>query len=373
MQKEYWLGFSLIKGLGLVSIKKLADYFDSLQEAWEAGYRKLKYVKGLNIKPGLLIKKRKKINISEVQEKLAAENINYLCYGEQDYPDKLKNIKNPPPVIYKKGVCDFSRPAVALVGSRRCTAYGREVAEKLSYKLDQHNITVVSGMARGIDSCSHRGALKGEGNTAAVLGSGLDVVYPPENEKLYSEIADRGAVISEFPLGTKPRSENFPSRNRIISGLAEGTVVIEAAEQSGSLITAELAHSQGRTVFAVPGNINRPTSRGCNTLLTEYALPVTRLEDILDNIFQEKKIDSRSETKKDKQKKYIQLNKQEEKVLHTLQDKGELHVSEIAESCSIKIEKLNSLLLELEIKGLVSSRPGKKYCFEGLQNLLKPI
>ncbi|MFW5984761.1 MAG: DNA-processing protein DprA [Halanaerobiaceae bacterium] len=381
-ERKYWLGFSLIPGLGIVSINSLRDFFGNLKKAWRADKNQLKKAGKINLTPGKLINRRKKIDISQMTEQLKQEKINYLCFCDPEYPEILKKIDNPPPVLFVQGNYDFSKPAVAIVGSRRCTAYGRKVARKFACRLVQRNIAVISGLARGIDTCGHRGALEGNGVTVAVLGTGVDRVYPAENRDIYDEIQKKGLIVSEFPPGTEPRAENFPRRNRIISGLAQATLVVEAAEQSGSLITARLAREQGRKVFAVPGNLDRPSSSGCNNLIKNGALAVTCVDDILKETFLSVKKNrqpddlqqgKQQEKQNNSENQYLNLEPREEKIIRKLQQHGELHFNEISEICDLEVTKLNSILLKLELKGLISSEPGKKYAFKGLQNLLKPI
>lgn len=214
------------------------------------------------------------------------KNIQILTIKDEDYPYLLKQIYDPPSVIYIMGNKKIlSQNGIAIVGSRNCSLYGQKIAKYLSYQLAKKGIHIISGLARGIDTFSHIGTLQAKGKTIAVLGSGLDVIYPPENAKLAEKIVESGGcLVSEYIVGTKPLGEHFPARNRIISGLASGVVVVEASEKSGSLITVDFALEQGKNVYAVPGNINSPNSLGTNSLIKQGAKIVTNVEDILEDL-----------------------------------------------------------------------------------------
>ncbi|HLV08841.1 MAG TPA: DNA-processing protein DprA, partial [Halanaerobiales bacterium] len=327
-----------------------------------------------------VLEQRKEMDILSLLEKLQKKVINYRLLIDDEYPEELKSLYDPPPVLYYKGDFSFIEPAVSIIGSRRCTAYGRKTAERLAYDLVQCGISIVSGMARGIDTHGHIGALKGKGKTIAVLGSGLDIIYPPENKDLFQEIQKSGVVISEYPPGVKPHPGNFPQRNRIISALSLGVVVVEAADRSGSLITADLALEQGREVFAVPGNIDRVTSRGCNNLIKRGAKLVSNIEDIMEELFlfKNKKRDNnfQQESKtnnEERNKSYPSLSEDERKIIDIVQEEIEIHINKIVEKSGFNISQVNTILLKLELKGLVSREAGKKYSFLGLQNLLKPL
>lgn len=366
--KRYWIGLSMIKGLGPIRISKLLKYYGDPYSIWKASVKELSSIDGIGRLARKIVDQRKKINLSKILSILDKNNINVITLEDNKYPKLLKNIYDPPPVIYYKGKFNLDFPTVSIIGSRRSTVYGRKIAEKLAYELSKRGIMIVSGMARGIDTHGHIGALKAKGVTVAVLGSGLDIIYPPENRELFHEISKKGVVLSEFPPGTEPLPQNFPRRNRIISGLSQGVVVVEASNKSGSLITADLALEQGRDLFAVPGNIDRPQSKGTNNLIKKGAKIVTKVDDILEELYLYKDADQNQE-------KFIypELTKKEEKIINLLQMEGELHINKIIEETGYRVEEVNTLLLKLELKGLVSRGAGKKYAFLGLQNLLKPI
>ena len=370
VKDKYWVGLSMIKGLGPINIKNLLKYFKTPESIWFARRKELMKVKNIGqARAEQILKMREKIKLDHEMEMLYKKGIQYIVLKDKNYPKILKNIYDPPPILYYKGKNIFHNINLAVIGSRRSTSYGKRVAEKISYSLSQKGFTIVSGMARGIDSYGHKGALRATGKTIAVLGSGLDHIYPPENNDLFEQIQKKGAVISEFPPDTKPLSGNFPRRNRIISGLSRGVIVIEAAQRSGSLITAGQALEQGREVFAIPGNINRPQSKGTNNLIREGAKIVTKIEDILEEIYLYKELENNNKTKI----MYPELNSDEKTIINIFTNEPELNIDQVVSCCNFNVSKVNRILLRLELKGVLEQSPGKKYVFKGLQNLLKPI
>ncbi len=293
----------------------------------------------------------------EEAKRLDELGINFITLWEQDYPIRLKNIFAPPLILYYIGDLSLSNSnCVAIVGTRRPSLYGKKIAAKYSTELSKQGITIVSGLARGIDSIAHKASLKNSGKTIAVTGSGIDVIYPPENKELYYDIAKNGLIISEYPIGTKPDAQNFPKRNRIISGLSLGTLIVETRIQGGAMHTAEYALDQGREVFAIPGNIDSVSSGGTNLLIKKgQAKLVQNTEDILVelNLIEtaEKKIIS-----KDK----LQLNLFEEKIFETL-DTEPIHIDIIAERTGMSTADCLVHLLGLEFKGAVRQYPGKLF------------
>jgi DNA processing protein len=273
-----------------------------------------------------------------------------------DYPLSLLQIDDPPPFLYVKGSLVAEELAVAVVGSRRSSDYGRMVTEKLSRELAEQGVTIVSGLARGVDTAAHRGALKGGGRTIGVLGCGIDVVYPSENAQLSVEIESNGAVISEFPMGTAPLAENFPRRNRIVSGLSKGVLVVEAAEGSGSLITARLALDQGRDVFAVPGSIVSKVSRGTNLLIRDGAKLVLSVEDILDELPHGKRSPGQQSPKKQSPELLP-----DEQTIWAVVAGAPLHIDEITVKSKLTAGEVSAILLRLELKGGVTQLPGKVF------------
>jgi len=282
-----------------------------------------------------------------------------VAWSDPDYPTLLKHIQSPPVVLFSRGRLSLaSRPSVAVVGSRRCSPSGKYVAEKLGRGLASAGFVVVSGLARGIDSAAHRGALSAGGTTVAVLGSGVDVCYPRENKKLLAEIEERGAVLSEFPLGTPPLKQNFPLRNRVISGLSVGVVVVEASEESGALVTAAHALEQGREVFAVPGDTTLDSTSGSNRLLKEGARPVTCAEDIIEELAPS--IAAELEPVQRVAMPLQPLTEDEEAVLGCLSHVP-VHVEELCEQLGRDAPALLFVLLSLELRGLVRQEPGNRF------------
>lgn len=296
--------------------------------------------------------------------------IKKIALKSKDYPKNLKNIYNPPPQLYVNGkLLEEDAMAVGIVGSRRASIYGMETAERLGFELAARGITVVSGMARGIDSAAHRGALKAKGRTIAVLGSGHGNIYPPENKELYHEIAKSGAVVTEYEDEMQPLSMNFPRRNRIISGLSLGLVVVEAARNSGALITADFAAEQGRTVFAVPGKVSSSTSLGTNDLIKDGARLVQSADDIIEelNIAEIKPLEGDEKEEKDGRiekmtKAYIYnaLTEDERKVYKALSDEP-AYIDEILDKTSLNTAKASKAILNLELKKLIKELPGKQF------------
>jgi len=285
------------------------------------------------------------------------ENVKVITIKDAEYPVNLKEIHDPPAVLYVKGeLKKEDKLSVAIVGSRHSSNYGRDTAERLATELAQLGITVISGMARGIDTAAHNGALNSKGRTIAVLGSGLANIYPPENKALFYKIAESGAVISEFPMTMPPLAANFPRRNRIISGLSLGTVIVEAAWKSGALITARCAYEQGREVFSVPGEVGRITAFGTNQLIKDGAKLVETAEDILEELAVPIKecITKRSKVLP------ADLKQEELKILRVLEN-GPMYVDKIAEESLISISGTSSALTCLEIKGLIKRLPGNVF------------
>jgi len=292
--------------------------------------------------------------------KIENVGIRLLSFLDADYPRRLFEIGDPPPLLYLRGTLPAWDPALAVVGSRRATREGLKVAERLSAEIAAAGITVVSGLARGIDSAAHRGALAGGGVTVAVLGCGVDVAYPPENRDLADQIARTGCIISEFPMGTQPLAEHFPRRNRIISGLSHGVLVVEAVEKSGSLITASYALDQGREVMAVPGPISSPANRGSNRLIKQGAQLVDCVEDILEatrlaghrqhpSLFDPVPTAPRSTLTP------------REAAVYELVAQGARHLDEITQALELTPGEVSAMVLGLELKGMLQQLPGSYY------------
>ncbi len=339
---------------------KTLEKFDSVKAAWYAAASKLE---AAGATPSILEKLR--IARSEGKHELWAERLASIgakavaCIDDVDYPEVLRHIHNPPAVLFVAGTLSFKEimPAVALVGSRKATPYGENVAKRLAADLGQEGISIISGLARGIDTSAHKGAIAAKAKTAAVLGTGLDQAYPRENRALMSDIQRKGLLISEFPPGVKPLPWHFPLRNRIISGLVQGVVVIEATGKSGALITADLALEQNREVFAVPGNIDSPYSVGPNNLIKEGAKPVMCGEDVLEELGLESLFGKHLASVQDP---VSQLNKTEVNLLHILAAKG-MNIDALASVTGLTASELNTTLSYLELKGFVHKAPGGLY------------
>ncbi|MGH9763915.1 MAG: DNA-processing protein DprA, partial [Blastocatellia bacterium] len=281
-----WLALSMVEGIGRRTAASLIDRFQSPANSIDAS-RSMLEAQGLKSETIDALKNPEfRERAARELDELAKIGAEALVLSDPRYPALLKETYDPPIVLYCLGDIDkaLSRPAVAVVGSRRCSTYGRNAAEMLARDLAEHGVTVISGLARGIDTAAHKGALEGRGLTIAVMGTGIDIVYPKENKKLADDIVANGVLVSEFPLGTPPLSQNFPVRNRVISGLALGVLVVEGAERSGSLITARLAYEQGREVYAVPGNITSSKSFGPNYLIKDGAKLVQTWQDIVEEL-----------------------------------------------------------------------------------------
>ena len=282
-QQRAWIALNMVPGVGAMTYQKLLNAFGDPQRVFAASYHELIRIPNLHEKTARsILEFGDPDTLKKELDEIVRHQVRIITYQDEAYPKPLRTIFDPPPVLYVKGQ---ELPAydilIAVVGSRKASTYGRTVAKALGRDLALKGLTVISGMARGIDSAAHKGALEAGGRTVAVLGCGVDVIYPPEHAPLYHDIIAQGAVISEFPMATKPDRGNFPSRNRIISGMSLGTVVVEAGLQSGALITADTALEQGRDVFAVPGNITSASSQGTNRLIKQGACLVEDVDDIL--------------------------------------------------------------------------------------------
>lgn len=360
---KYWIWLSSVPMIGARRGKQLLEHFGSPRNVWEATELELIKLSSINKNIVDLIKDQKiRDEADRHLENILRHDIHVVTIDDEQYPYYLKNIYDPPIALFVKGNISGHDRSVAIVGSRRASSYGLNMAETISCQLAQCGVTVISGMARGIDTYAHNGAIKGKGSTIAVLGCGLDIAYPVENKELMKKIIECGAVVSEYLPGMQPLPQNFPARNRIISGLSLGVVVVEANEKSGSLITANFALEQGREVFALPGNISSSLSRGSNKLIKEGAKIVTDIQDILEelnvcritnnmsNDFQVRDIAM--------QKVFKGLEDDERKVAECIMQEP-LHIDILAQKTGFSMQVLNSLLVMMELKGVVKQEPGK--------------
>ncbi len=356
-----WIRLSLVPGIGRDRFFHLVRFFGSPRKVFEASQDELIGIEGIGKwSAEKILKFDSEERLQEEIKKIKKYKVNIQLFNSDLYPQNLKSIYNPPILLYVRGnFFPLDNFSIAIVGTRKASSYGKAVAETLAQQLAKRNITVVSGLAKGIDSYAHLGALKENGRTIAVLGCGVDICYPASNKELMERIVENGAVISEYPMGTPPEAGNFPLRNRIISGISLGVVIVEAGPRSGALITANFALEQGREVFAVPGNIFSSKTKGTHSLIKQGAKLVESVDDILTEIeYLKDFINKIQKTNiyKDKQ----ELNK-EEKVLYDLISLGPIHIDKVRNQIKIPFSKLYSLLVTLELKGKIKQQPGKIY------------
>lgn len=351
----YWIGFNKVRGIGPARLKALLDFFGSVEAAWHASEDALREV-GLDRRSLTnLLEARAGLDLAAELARVQRAGVDVLTWEDSRYPARLLAINDPPPVLYVRSEL---RPeddwAVAMVGTRRASAYGREAARMLAGDLARAGVTIVSGLAVGIDAQVHRAAIAAGGRTLAVLGSGVDIIYPWENNKLAAEIVQHGALISEYPLGTRPEASNFPPRNRIISGLSRGVVVVEAGEQSGALITADFAAEQGRDVFAVPGSIFARNSQGTNKLIRDGATPVLSANDILEAL------NLTAVPQQVEAQLLFPTDATEAQLFERLSEEP-VHVDELSRAVGLPIATVTSTLALMELKGLVRQAGGMTY------------
>ncbi len=358
---SYWVILNLIAGVGCVRIKKLLECFGTPEGILSASRNDLQKVEGVGRELASRIAGWKEtVDVERELELVRRYDATVLTLDSETYPPQLREIYDPPVVLYVRGeIAARDKQAIAIVGTRQPSFYGRMITEDLAKKLAMRGFTIVSGMARGIDSAAHRGALSVKGRTIAVLGCGIDQVYPPENAKLMKEIMDSGAVVSEFPMGTQPDRGNFPRRNRIISGLSLGVVVVEAAKSSGSLITASCALEQGREVFAVPGKVDSPKSYGTHRLIKEGAKLVQDVDDVLEELNIE--VESRGDSKRAPEDVLCPDLKEEERKVYELLSSDPCQIDVICGKVNLPVSKVSSILMMLEVKGLITQLPGKHF------------
>lgn len=353
---KYWLGFNYVSGIGPAKIQALLGYFNTLEKAWSASDEQLRDI-GFDIRAiQSLNEVRQNFDLDQYARQVESSGVGVVTWGSPEYPELLGEIPAAPPLIFLRGQLEpIDRWAVAVVGTRRLTAYGRQVTRDLVAGLVGNGITVVSGLARGIDAVAHRTALEGGGRTIAVMASGIDKVYPPEHRDLAREIvAGRGAVISDYPFGAEPESNHFPARNRLISGLSLGVIVIEAGERSGALITARFALEQNREVFAVPGNIHSPVSVGTNRLIQQGGKLVMRVEDILEEL-------NLKMVAEQAVAQVVLPETAEEAALISQLSSQPVHVDELGRLTGMPISLISSTLTMMELKGMVQQVGGMNY------------
>lgn len=358
-KKFYSLWLSNIQGIGRKKIFYLLDYFNTPENIWNADINEFISIEGIKNETALkIIKSKNKDYVYNLMELMDKHNIDFITYFDKEYPKLLKNIYDPPFGFYIKGTMpDDALEKIGIIGARKCTDYGKSVAFNLANDLGERNIVIVSGMARGIDTAAHKGAIAGKGKTIAVLGCGLDICYPSENKYIMEKIIDNGCVISEFPPKTSPVSYNFPLRNRIISGLSKAIIVVEASEHSGTFSTVESALENGRDVFAVPGNITSKYSAGTNSLIKQGCPPITNFEDIL--------FELGMSYEEEETEKYINnipdnISIEEKQVFDCLSSEP-VSVDYIVNKLKKDITEIQYILFTLEISGYIEKLPSMKY------------
>lgn len=366
---KYLLWFQSQDSIGSQRLARIKEDFGSFRRAYKARASEWRERGWAPELVGRMLDSRPMTAPEEMLAAVEEPGMEIICKDDEPYPDCLRGIPRSPFALFCQGRLELlARPCVAVVGSRRCSSYGRETARQMAAALSGAGITVVSGLARGIDGAAHEGALQGPGSTIAVLGCGIDRVYPAENRPLFARIAEKGLLVSDYPPGTEPKAEHFPARNRIISGLSRGVLVVEAQARSGALITVDLALEQGRDVMAIPGSIYSGTSAGTHGLIKQGARLVTCLEDILDETglqavrpFECEGGEPAGKVVPDRADAGLRhINNDQRRITEWLES-GPLSLDELIALSGWEIGRLAQSLLQLEITGLVKSRPGNYY------------
>lgn len=368
-----WISLNMTPGIGPRAATRLLEQFGSAENVFHATRRELESLRLKAESIESIVKREFHEKAVDELEQVKNSGGDILVLDDGSYPSLLREIADPPITLYVKGdwqAC-FEAPCVAVIGSRRCSTYGENASEMLARDLAENGVCVVSGLARGIDSAAHRGAVRGKGRTIAVLGTGINQVYPKENARLVDEIlAAGGAVVSQFPLDTPPLKDNFPYRNRIISGLSLGVLLVEASERSGSLITARLAMEQNREVLAVPGNITSKNSFGTNYLIKSGAKLVQQWQDVVAELPAEisaqilpPKLDEAKKSEAEKPEEFVPagLSENERKVWERLSPDEPMQIDILLETAGLSFGDLNAVLLGLEMRELIRALPGKCY------------
>lgn len=376
---EAYLALNLLPNIGPIRVRRLLEQFHEPQAILSAPARELLLVPGIGEEMAAHIADwENRIDLPEEQCRLADHGIELLTLDDSRYPAALRQIHDPPFLLYLKGtITPADAAAVGVVGSRRMTHYGREQARKFSFHLARAGFTIISGLARGIDTAAHEAALAAGGRTIAVLGSGIGNVYPPENQALADRIAGSGAILSEFPVLYVPDKQSFPLRNRIVAGMSSGLLVVEAPARSGSLITANQALEQGRTVFAIPGPIDRPSSEGCHRLIQQGATLVCTPDDVIDELGLEinalpldfttsvsKSISRQASSEPAPPTRIVDLSELERLLLSELA-LGDATIDHLSEATQVPAGRIGATLLQLEMKRLVRQLPGKYFSKAG--------
>lgn len=352
---RYWIGFQLVPNMGPVRTRQIVEHFGSAEAAWRASERELRAT-GLSADLcRAIVQGRANLDLDRELDKLFRNDVRAVTIGNPDYPRSLKHIPSPPTVLYVKGTYEpLDDLAIGIVGTRRSTTYGADMTRKIAGELASAGVTIVSGLAKGIDTVAHEAALAAGGRTIAVCGCGLDTVYPYQNRRLAAQIVEQGALVSEYPVGVPPDAPHFPARNRIISGLSRGVLVIEAPKRSGALITTSFALDQGRDVYAVPGSALSKQSEGCHDLIRAGAMLVTSADHILEELnvtASQSAVQSRL---------VLPESPAEERLLACIGAEPR-HINEISRDTGIPIHEVNGTLLTMELKGLIRQSGAQHY------------
>ncbi len=358
--KRYWIALTLIPNLGPRKFHILLENFSGPQEIWEAPHERLREIPGFAESAQTFCAHRQRANIDKALDQIAQLGLRVITLAEAQYPEPLRAIPNAPPVLYLRGeYIEKDKLALAIVGTRRTTSYGRRIAQQFAGELGRLGFTIVSGLAEGIDTAAHRGALKANARTIAIIGSGFARLYPQSNQKLLEEIVSQGCAMTEFAPDVAPERWTFPQRNRIISGLSRGVLVVEAPEQSGACITAHWALEQGREVFAVPGSILSESHRGCHRLIQDGAKLVASVTDILEE-FKDLRALFAVRREKPAPAQKFQLSPLEEKIFLAI-DFEPVHFDEIVGKTGLSVGEVSEGLLTLSLQGAVQELEGKRY------------
>ncbi|MTV47783.1 DNA-protecting protein DprA [Heliobacillus mobilis] len=356
-ERECWVALSALPGIGARRFYMLLDHFGTAQGAWNASDQDWDGVAGLSRNGWLrTLLARRKGKPEDLLKRISQGSIQALTLLDENYPSLLRNVPDPPPVLFVRGkLLPEDQKAIAIVGTRNASAYGAKVCSQLSRDLARRGITVVSGLARGIDGIAHRQALESGGRTIAVLASGVDIIYPPEHHRLAEQIVERGALVSEYPPGKPPEPGQFPARNRIISGLTTGVIVVEAGEKSGALITADQALEQGREVFAVPGPITQRQSAGPHRLIQQGAKLIVSIDDVLNEVPEQLSLPIG-----DMDEERTPVTSPEERIFFQL-DWEPKSVDQLVEQTGLTGSEVASVLTLLELKGMAKAVPGGRF------------
>lgn len=358
-ERQYQIALSLLNGLGPITAKYLLEAIGSLEGVFKEKESNFRHIHGLKLHEGVSLEREKALIRAEQElEFIEKNNVQQYFFQDPNYPKLLKQCIDAPLVLYTMGNINFNQKNIAIVGTRKSTAYGKKMTDELVEGLAPHHVQIVSGLAHGIDKVAHESALKNKLPTIGVLGHGLDTMYPAAHRALAKQMLENGGIVTEFISGTIGEPTNFPKRNRIVAGLCEATVVVESSEIGGSMITANLANDYNREVFAFPGNIDKETSRGCNNLIKRSrAHLLTGSQDLVDILGWEHK----EVNEQNFRQAIVELNEDEKELLELFQLNGELDIDSLGQSIGMSASTLSIHLFNLEMKGLIDTLPGKRY------------